>query len=90
MYSFIKVTELKNSRSLSFLSLEIEYKICLITDLVIGVKRKINQNVSIVLDSQIQYGLFRIRSAFGNFLSALLFRIICHNAIFKQLNKGIL
>lgn len=86
IHFFVKVTEPKNSRSLNSLSLEIEYKISLITDLVIGVKRKINQNVSIVLNSQTQYWLFRIESALGNFLSVLLFRVMWPGSFLSQCN----
>lgn len=75
MHSFVEVTELKNSRSLNFLSLEIEYKISLKTDPVIGVRGR-NQSVGIALDSQIHCWVSGIKSVWGSFLFALLFRII--------------
>lgn len=76
MHSFIEITEHKNRRSLSFLSLEIEYNIYLKTDPVTGVRIIINQSVGIVLDSQIPCCLSGIKFVWGSFSYAFLFSIM--------------
>lgn len=80
MQIFIEITEHKNRRSLSFLSLEIEYKIYFKTDPVTGVRIIINQSVGIVLDPQIPCCLSGIKFVFGGYI--LFFSGLCDEAVF--------
>lgn len=85
IHPFVEVTELKNSRSLSFLSLEIEYKTSFITRPVIGARRRINQNVgSSVFESQLLCWLSGIKSALDNFSYLPCFSGLCGQASFPS------
>lgn len=83
IYSLVEVTELKNSRSLSFLSLGFEYIISLISGPVNGVRSIINQSVGVILDSPFQCWLSGIKSAWVIFY-LLCFSELCGHAVFCQ------